>query len=285
MDAEFLSWWLSPASLAVLGFCIGSFLNVVIFRLPVMLERQWKCECAELLEQPLSDEKPPFDLIRPRSRCPHCNHAIRWYENIPIVSWLFLKGRCSSCGARISMRYPLVELLTGSLFAAAGWKLGPQPAALLWCGAIAILVGLAFIDWDTTLLPDNLTQPLLWGGLIGAGMGWNIPLSSAVWGATAGYLSLWAVYMLFRLATRREDGMGQGDFKLLAALGAWLGPTMLLPILIGASVIGTVVGLGMKATGALREGRYVPFGPFLAGAGIAVFLIGPETVTAWLGWY
>lgn len=284
MTTEFWGWWLSPAALGVLGACIGSFLNVVIHRLPIMLERQWKRDCAEMLEQPLPDEGPPFNLMRPRSRCPQCGHSIRWHENIPVLGWLLLKGRCSNCKTRISPRYPFVELLTGALFALTAWKLGPQPATLLWCAAIATLVALTFIDWDTTLLPDDLTLPLLWAGLVAAALGWNVPLSSALWGAVGGYLSLWAVYWLFKLTTGKE-GMGFGDFKLLAALGAWLGPTMLLPILIGASVLGTVVGVVMKASGALREGRYVPFGPFLAGAGIAVFLIGPETVTGWLGWY
>jgi leader peptidase (prepilin peptidase)/N-methyltransferase len=284
MTTEFWGWWLSPAALGVLGACIGSFLNVVIHRLPVMLERQWKRDCAEMLEQPLPDEGPAFNLMRPRSRCPQCGHAIRWHENIPVLGWLLLKGRCSNCKTRISPRYPFVELLTGALFALTAWKLGPQPATLLWCAAIATLVALTFIDWDTTLLPDDLTLPLLWAGLIAAALGWTLTLSSALWGAVGGYLSLWAVYWLFKLTTGKE-GMGFGDFKLLAALGAWLGPAMLLPILIGASVLGTVVGVVMKAGGALREGRYVPFGPFLAGAGIAVFLIGPETVTGWLGWY
>ncbi|MCM5680741.1 A24 family peptidase [Schlegelella sp. S2-27] len=284
MTTELWGWWLSPAALGVLGACIGSFLNVVIHRLPVMLERQWKRDCAEMLDQPLPEDGPPFNLIRPRSRCPQCGHMIRWYENIPVLGWVLLKGRCSNCKTRISARYPFVELLTGALFALTAWKLGPQPVALLWCAAIATLVALTFIDWDTTLLPDDMTLPLLWAGLIAAALGWNIPLTSALWGAVGGYLSLWAVYWLFKLTTGKE-GMGFGDFKLLAALGAWLGPTMLLPILIGASVLGTVVGVAMKAGGALREGRYVPFGPFLAGAGIAVFLIGPETVAGWLGWY
>lgn len=285
MNNELWGWWLSPAVLGVLGACIGSFLNVVIHRLPLMLERQWKRDSAEMLGQPVpEDAGEPLSLSRPRSRCPHCGHQIRWHENIPVLGWLMLKGRCSSCQARISPRYPLVELLTAALFAATAWKLGPQPVALLWCAAIAVLVALTFIDWDTTLLPDDLTLPLLWAGLVVAGLGWTIPLSSALWGAVGGYLSLWGVYWLFKLTTGKE-GMGYGDFKLLAALGAWLGPAMLLPILVGASVIGTVVGVVMKASGALREGRYVPFGPFLAGAGIAVFLIGPDALLAWLGWY
>ncbi|MCW7537166.1 A24 family peptidase [Aquabacterium sp. A7-Y] len=285
MNPEVLSWWLSPAVLGVLGLCVGSFLNVVIYRLPVMLERQWRRDSAEMLGQQLEeDEGSPFNLARPRSRCPHCGHTIHWYENIPVLSWLLLKGRCAGCKTRIPLRYPLVELLTGALFAAAGWKLGPQPQAALWCGVLAALVALTFIDWDTTLLPDDLTLPLLWAGLVAAALGWSQPLSTALWGAVAGYLSLWAVYWLFKLTTGKE-GMGFGDFKLLAAIGAWLGASMLLPVLILASVAGTVVGLGMKFSGALREGRYVPFGPFLASGGVAVFLMGPDSVASWLGWY
>ena len=284
MNPEALAWWLSPGVLAVFGLCIGSFLNVVIHRLPLMLERQWRRDSAEMLGQEPVDEGPPLSLTTPRSRCPHCGHQIRWHENIPVLGWLMLRGRCSQCQARISPRYPLVEVLTGVLFAAVGWRLGPQPAALAWCAVMAALVALTFIDWDTTLLPDDITLPLLWAGLIVAAMGWTLPLSTALWGAVAGYLSLWAVYWLFKLTTGKE-GMGYGDFKLLAALGAWLGASMLLPILIGASVIGTVVGIAMKMGSGLREGRYVPFGPFLAGAGAAVFLIGPDTVRSWLGWY
>ena len=284
MSPDLWDWWLSPVSLGVLGLCIGSFLNVVIHRLPVMLERQWRKDSAEMRGQPHPEEGEPLSLVRPRSRCPHCKHVIRWHENIPVLGWLMLRGRCSNCKTKISPRYPLVELLTGGLFALAAWKVGPQPTALLWCAVVATLVALTFIDWDTTLLPDDLTLPLLWGGLIAAALGWTIPLTSALWGAVFGYLALWAVYWLFKLTTGKE-GMGYGDFKLLAALGVWLGPTMLLPVLIGASVLGTVVGVAMKASGALREGRYVPFGPFLAGAGIAVFLIGAPTITDWLGWY
>lgn len=284
MTPEALAWWLSPGVLAVFGLCIGSFLNVVIHRLPQMLERQWRRDSAEMLGQPPLEEGPPLSLTTPRSRCPHCGHQIRWHENIPVVGWLMLRGRCAHCRAAISPRYPLVEVLTAALFAAVGWRLGPHPVALAWCAVMAALVALTFIDWDTTLLPDDITLPLLWAGLIASAAGWTLPLPTALWGAVAGYLSLWAVYWLFKLTTGKE-GMGYGDFKLLAALGAWLGTSMLLPILIGASVIGTVVGIAMKMGSGLREGRYVPFGPFLAGAGAAVFLIGPDTVRAWLGWY
>ena len=277
---------LTPWGLAVLGLCVGSFLNVVIHRLPQMLERQWQSDARAMLEQPEpqdSGEGVPLSLSKPASRCPQCGHAIRWYENIPLASWLVLRGKCSACGTRISVRYPLVELATGALFAACGWRFGAQPTTLLWCGFVAVLVAAALIDWDTTLLPDDLTLPLMWAGLIVAAMGWNLPLKEALWGTVAGYLSLWSVYWLFKLTTGKE-GMGYGDFKLLAALGAWLGWPMILPIVLASSVIGAVIGIGMKLTGQLREGVYVPYGPFLAGAGLVVTLAGSQHVLQWLGW-
>ena len=174
-------------------------------------------------------------------------------------------------------------MLTGALFALVGWRFGTQPVALLWCAFSATLVALAGIDWDTTLLPDNMTLPLLWAGLVAASLGWTIPLGDALWGAVAGYLCLWSVYWLFKLTTGKE-GMGFGDFKLLAALGAWLGLKMVLPIVLAASLIGAIVGIVMKMSAALREGHYVPFGPFLAGAGVAVMLAGQARVLGWLGW-
>lgn len=277
---------LTPWGLAVLGLCVGSFLNVVIHRLPQILERQWQSDARAMLELPEpqdSGEGVPLSLSKPASRCPKCGHAIRWYENIPLLSWLVLRGKCSGCGTRISVRYPLVELATGALFAACGWRFGAQPTTLLWCGFVAVLVAAALIDWDTTLLPDDLTLPLMWAGLIVAAMGWNLPLKEALWGTVAGYLSLWSVYWLFKLTTGKE-GMGYGDFKLLAALGAWLGWPMILPIVLASSVIGAVIGIGMKLTGQLREGVYVPYGPFLAGAGLVVTLAGSQHVLQWLGW-
>jgi leader peptidase (prepilin peptidase)/N-methyltransferase len=273
---------LSPWVLAIFGLCIGSFLNVVIHRLPLMMERDWKLDSAEMLGVKV-DEPAEISLSKPRSRCPSCGHQIAWHENVPVLSYLRLGGRCSACKTRISPRYPLVEILTGLLFALVGWRIGAQPAALLWCGFMAALVALAGIDWDTTLLPDTVTLPFLWAGLVAAASGWTIPLQQALWGAVTGYLSLWAVYWLFKLTTGKE-GMGFGDFKLLAALGAWLGMSMILPIVLAASVIGAVVGLGLKMTGGLREGRYVPFGPFLAGAGVAVMLAGQDRVLDWMGW-
>jgi leader peptidase (prepilin peptidase)/N-methyltransferase len=250
-----------------------------------MLERGWKRDSAEMLGVKVdeSESSAALSLSKPRSRCPSCGHAIAWHENIPVFSYLRLRGRCSACQTRISPRYPFIEILTGVLFAAVGWRFGAQPTVLLWCAFAAVLVALAGIDWDTTLLPDNLTLPLLWAGLVSAALGWTIPPASALWGAVAGYVSLWAVYWLFKLTTGKE-GMGYGDFKLLAALGAWLGAQMILPIVLAASVLGAAVGIGMKLSSALREGRYVPFGPFLAGAGIVVMLAGPARVLDWLGW-
>ena len=282
MDARLADVFLSPWLLLLLGLCIGSFLNVVVHRLPLMLERGWKLESAELLGVKV-DEPAELTLSKPRSRCPSCSRPIAWNENIPVLSYLALKGRCAGCKTSITPRYPLVEIGTGVLFAAVGWRFGAVPVAILWCAFTATLVALAAIDWDTTLLPDNLTLPLLWAGLVSAGLGWTIPLSDALWGAVVGYLSLWSVYWLFKLTTGKE-GMGFGDFKLLAALGAWLGLKMILPILLAASMIGAVVGLVMKFGGSLREGRYVPFGPFLAGAGLAVMLAGQGRVLGWLGW-
>ena len=278
-----LDIFLSPFVLALFGLCIGSFLNVVIHRLPLILERGWKEESADLLGVAQVDAAPPITLSKPRSRCPSCGHAIAWHENIPVASWLWLRGRCSACKARISARYPLIEIATAVLFALVGWRFGAQPVVLLWCGFCAVLVALSGIDWDTTLLPDNMTLPLLWAGLVASLLGWTIPLPESLWGAVVGYLSLWSVYWLFKLTTGKE-GMGFGDFKLLAALGAWLGWKMILPIVLAASIIGAVVGIFMKLSSALREGRYVPFGPFLAGAGLVVLFAGQQRVLGWLGW-
>ena len=282
MDPRLTEILLSPLVLLLLGLCIGSFLNVVVHRLPLMLERGWKLESAELLGVKV-DDSPEVTLSRPRSRCPSCAAAIAWHQNIPVLSYALLRGRCAACKTRIAARYPLIEIGTGILFAAVGWRFGATPTSLLWCGFAATLVSLAAIDWDTTLLPDNLTLPLLWAGLVSSLLGWTIPLPDSLWGAVVGYLSLWSVYWLFKLTTGKE-GMGFGDFKLLAALGAWLGLKMILPILLAASMIGAVVGLVMKFGGSLREGRYVPFGPFLAGAGLAVMLAGQPRVLGWLGW-
>ncbi len=193
--------------LLCLGLCVGSFLNVVIHRLPIMLERGWKQESADLLGVKFDADQEAVSLSKPRSRCPHCKHSIRWYENIPVLSYLFLRGRCASCAHWISPRYPLIEVLTGLLFGLIAWRFGPTPMALLWCAFAAVLVALAGIDWDTTLLPDNMTLPLLWAGLVASALGWTIDLPQALWGAVAGYLSLWSIYWIFKLVTGKE-GMG-----------------------------------------------------------------------------
>lgn len=266
----------------LLGLLVGSFLNVVIYRLPVMLEAQWKAEAAEYsgVELP-SGEK--FNLMVPRSRCQKCNHQIRWFENIPVVSYAFLRAKCAQCKTPISPRYPCVELVTGALFGFCAWRWGASTTALAWAGFSASLVTLTMIDWDTTLLPDDITLPLMWAGLIAAAVQWNsVTLLSAVWGCVAGYLSLWLVYWAFKLATGKE-GMGYGDFKLFAALGAWFGWQALIPIILMASVIGAIVGIGMKFTSGLREGGYVPFGPFLAGAGLTAMIFGPQAIMTFIG--
>lgn len=266
----------------VLGLLIGSFLNVVIHRLPIMLERAWEQEYKELQGKAMQDG-PVFNLLVPRSRCPHCNHTITWYENIPVISYLALRGRCSACKKPVSPRYPLVEICTGLLFAWCGHRWGLSAAALAWSGFAAALVVLTLIDWDTTLLPDDITLPLVWAGLIAAYWGISgAPLASALWGAVAGYLSLWSVYWLFKLATGKE-GMGYGDFKLLAGLGAWFGWEALLPIILMSSIIGAVVGIALKLNSKLREGGYIPFGPFLAGAGLATLLMGTDATRRLIG--
>lgn len=274
--------WLDATVLGVLGLLIGSFLNVVIYRLPVMLEAQWNAECAELAgkESPVAEK---FNLMVPRSRCQQCSHQIQWYENIPVVSYLFLRGKCSGCGTPISLRYPLVELATGALFLYCGWKWGVTPTAFVWSGFAASVLALALIDWDTTLLPDDITLPLLWSGLIAAALQWTtVSLSSAIWGAVAGYMSLWLIYWAFKLITGKE-GMGFGDFKLFAALGVWFGWQALVPIILMASVIGAVVGIAMKFSSGLREGGYVPFGPFLAGSGLTAMIFGPGSILGIFG--
>jgi len=273
---------LHVAMAALLGLLLGSFLNVVIHRLPKMMERQWAQECAALSgNQPA--ETPAYNLWVPRSACPHCGHTIRWHENLPVFSYLFLRGKCSSCGTRISLRYPLVELLTGGLFAACISHWGMTPAGWAWCGFGAVLLTLAVIDWDTTLLPDDLTLPLLWAGLCASALGWiETPLPHAFWGAVVGYSSLWLVFWAFKLATGK-DGMGYGDFKLFAALGAWFGWQALIPIILMASVVGAMVGIVMKLFSQLREGGYVPFGPFLAAAGFTALWATPARMLGWVG--
>ena len=274
--------WFDVLLFGILGLAVGSFLNVVIHRLPQMMERQWQDE----VEQSKGAEpatRDPFNLMVPRSRCPHCGHLIRWSENIPILSYAMLRGKCSACAAPISVRYPLVELGTALLFGYCAWHWGATATALLWSGFSAAVLALALIDWDTTLLPDDITLPLLWAGLVAATLQWTaVPLPAAIWGVVAGYVSLWLVYWAFKLITGKE-GMGYGDFKLFAALGAWFGWQALVPIILMASVIGAVIGLAMKFSSGLREGGYVPFGPFLACAGLTAMVFGPNSILRAIG--
>ena len=290
----------------LLGLLIGSFLNVVIYRLPVMLERQWRAECAgaaaldtaatadatgpDDLDR-VPDPTQAFNLVVPRSACPQCRAPITALQNIPVISWLALRGRCASCATRISPRYPAIELLTGVASAVVAWQTGfGWPAA---CGIVItwFLIALTFIDLDHQLLPDSLTLPLLWMGLLASLSGWDsqqqaLPVdpASAIVGAVAGYLSLWSIYHLFRLLTGKE-GMGYGDFKLLAALGAWLGWKMLLPIVLLSACAGALIGILLIITRRHQRGNPMPFGPFLAIAGWIAMLWGPQLVSSYLGLY
>lgn len=281
MDAQTLEVLLSPIVLAVFGLCIGSFLNVVIHRLPLMMDRGWRIDSAELLGVKI-DEPAPITLSAPRSRCPSCGHQIAWHENIPLLSYLRLGGKCSACKTPISMRYPAVEVLTALLFAACGWRFGARPEVLLWCGLVATLIALALVDFDTQYLPDDLTLPLLWAGIVSAALGWlPINLSASVGGAVAGYLSLWFVFHAYRLIRGRE-GMGAGDFKLLAALGAWLGWQLIPSIILLSSAVGAVVGIALVVGRKHDRNVPIPFGPYLAGGGIAALFFGERLTRLWI---
>lgn len=266
--------WLLITAAVLLGLVVGSFLNVVIHRLPRMLEHGWRTECAELNGNP----PPPgetYNLVVPRSRCPHCGHAIRAIENIPILSYVALRGRCVACRTAISPRYPVVEALAGVIAGYIAWRFGASAAA---AGAMLFawtMIALAFIDLDTFYLPDNLTLPLLWTGLVFNIGATYTDLASAVTGAAAGYLVLWAVFWAYKLATGKE-GMGYGDFKLLAAIGAWLGWKMLPLVILLSSFVGAVVGVGLIILA--RRGRNVPipFGPYLALAGLIALFYGEQ---------
>ena len=272
----------------LLGLCVGSFLNVVIHRLPKMMEQEWQAQCADLRgETPStatvgSAEPTTISLARPRSRCPSCGHQISALENIPIISYLLLRGKCSNCAAAISPRYPIIEALTAVLSAYAAWHFGPTLQAagallLLWA-----LIALTAIDYDTQLLPDSITLPLLWSGLAFNLFGAYTDISSAVIGAMVGYLTLWSIYWLFKLATGKE-GMGYGDFKLLAALGAWLGWQMLPVIILLSSVVGAVVGISLIAINRHGRNTPIPFGPYLAAAGVIALFWGSGLTRSYLG--
>jgi leader peptidase (prepilin peptidase)/N-methyltransferase len=256
------------------GLVLGSFLNVAIHRLPRMLAMDTFAQ--------------PYNLARPRSHCPHCQTPLALWHNLPLLSFLWLRGRCASCHAPISWRYPLVEAGNALIWMACGilLPLGPHTpveTALVWACGGSLLLTLAVIDWETTLLPDSLTQPLLWLGLWAAEMGWSgLSVSNALWGAMVGYSSFALIAFVFERVTGQE-GLGAGDFKLLAALGAWLGPLPLIPLVFLAASSGAGVGLVLRARGQLREGRYVPFGPFLALAAVVLVACGPSEVLHWIG--
>jgi len=300
---------LSPWVLALLGLCIGSFLNVVIHRKPQLLEREWLGDAAQYLQDTPTmarvlgapaarlDELarqgaaleaqvqalPAMSLAKPRSRCPSCGHPLAWHENIPLLGWLRLGGKCSACGTRISARYPIVELLTGLLFAGAALHAGPGAATVVYCLALALLVAAAFIDLDTTLLPDDLTLPLVALGLIAAWQQWTpVSLTDATLGALFGYLSRWSVATLYRLV-RGVRGMAEGDFKLLAGLGALLGWQQLPSIILLASAVGAVVGIVMIVARGHGRNVPIPFGPYLAGGGVAALFFGTQLSGLWPG--
>ena len=278
--APFADPMVFPWVALVLGLCIGSFLNVVIYRLPKIMQHDWELQCAEL-----RGEKPPeqeaLTLARPGSRCPACAHPITALQNIPVVSYIVLRGKCAACGARISPRYPLIETASGIAAAYAAWHFGFGLAAFAAMGFLWCMIALTCIDFDTQLLPDSITLPLVWAGLLVNLAGTYTDLRAAVIGAVAGYLSLWCVYWGFRLATGKE-GMGFGDFKLLAAIGAWLGWQMLPFVVLASSVVGAVVGIGLMLFA--RHGRNVPipFGPYLATAGVIALFWGEPLTHAYL---
>ncbi len=266
---------------AVLGLMVGSFLSVVIHRIPVMLQRETENFVAlERNEPPPHSER--YNLLVPRSACPSCGHPLSAMENIPLLGWLWLRGRCRHCHAAIPLRYPLVELLSAVLAALLTWRLGSDASGIAALALAWTLIALTFIDLDTQLLPDDLTLPLLWAGLLVNLNGVFTSLPDAVIGAAAGYLSLWLVYWLFRFATGRE-GIGYGDFKLLAALGAWLGWTMLPLIVLLSSLLGAAVGLLLVGLRRQPRDQPIPFGPFLALAGMVALVYGRELVDFWLG--
>ena len=277
--------WLLYLVVIFVSLCVGSFLNVVILRLPKMMKQEWRCQCEEFLEVPEGDRKSDerTTLSKPASTCPSCGHKIRAWENIPVISWLMLGGKCSSCKTRISPRYPIIEALTAVFSVVTVYLLGPSETALWALLMVWALVALTMIDFDTQLLPDGITLPLMWLGLVLNYFGVLTDFGSAFWGAVAGYLSLWSVYWLFKLATGKE-GMGHGDFKLLAALGAWLGWQLLPAVILLSSLVGAIVGISLMVF--RKHGREVPipFGPYLAAAGLLSLWFGAEIQALWFGY-
>lgn len=259
---------------ALMGLMLGSFLNVVIYRLPRMMAQEWRKHCQELQGENVSDS-PRISLIKPRSSCPHCGHPIQILENIPVLSYLFLRGRCNHCNAPISPRYPTVEILTGVMTALIAWKFGYSETTLFSCVFAWALITLTWIDFDTQLLPDSITLPLLWLGLLfNLNYGFT-DLKSAVVGAIAGYMILWLVYWLFKLI-RGKEGMGYGDFKLLAAIGAWFGWQLIPAVILLASTLGAAIGIALISLSQHSKESPIPFGPFLAIGGIAALFFGEQ---------
>lgn len=274
-----LSVWIATA--AALGLVVGSFLNVVILRLPERMAAMWRQEAHEVLELE-GDAKPlPPGIVREPSHCPQCKHPLSAADNIPLLGWLLLRGHCRYCKARISIQYPLVELLSAVLSAVVVWKFGPSWPALAGLLLTWTLIALSGIDFRTQLLPDQLTFPLLWLGLVLALLPMFVDAHAAIIGAAIGYLSLWSVYWLFKLLTGKE-GMGHGDFKLLAALGAWMGPVSLLPMILLSSLIGALVGGSLIALRRHQSQVPMPFGPFIAAAGWVWFIAGPELLHGYM---
>ena len=268
----------------VVALCVGSFLNVVAYRLPRMMEQDWRCQCEDLLEVPQEQRAmpTPMTLSRPRSTCPHCGHGITAMENIPVISYLLLRGKCSACQGRISPRYPSVEATTALLALATVMIRGNDTGTLLSLLLVFALIALTLIDYDTQLLPDSITLPFLWLGLVVNYFGMITDFKSAFWGAVAGYLILWSIYHLFRLLTGKH-GMGYGDFKLLAALGAWMGWQYLPVIILLSSLVGAVVGIALIVFAGRDRQIPIPFGPYLAAAGVLALWWGPALNHWWLG--
>lgn len=267
--------------ITIIGLCVGSFLNVVIYRIPKILEYHWHEECKELFNINSENNIQKISLSKPDSSCPNCNHKIKFYENIPVLSYLFLGGKCSHCKQKISLRYPFIELLTAAFSLLCIYYFGANSKGLAAVVFIWFLIALTFIDFDTQLLPDNLTFPLLWLGLIANLQTIFVPISDAVIGAIVGYLSLWLVFWIFKLSTGKE-GMGYGDFKLLSALGAWLGWQMILPIILMSSLVGAVVGISLIVASKLGKDVPIPFGPYLAGGGVLALFFGDTILKIWL---
>ena len=267
--------WLFLGTVFVLGLLVGSFLNVVIYRLPLMMQREWRRDCLEFLEQPEESPGETLNLLVPRSRCGHCGHAITALENIPVISWLLLGGKCKACGTRISLQYPLVELFTALASLAVAWRFGVSEQTLAALVLTWALIAMSGIDIAHKLLPDSLTLPMLWLGILLGLFHVFVDLESSVIGAMAGYLSLWSVYIVFKLITGKE-GMGHGDFKLLAMLGAWMGWKMLFVIILTSSLVGATVGITMILLKKTSRQTQIPFGPYLAAAGWLALLWGEQ---------